>query len=279
MKKIGIIDYFLDNYHSANYPGWLHTYSGGELAITCAYAKQESPYGGINNKEWSERYGIPLVSTQEELIEQCDGIMVLAPSHPETHEELSRLALKSGKPVYVDKTFAPDLRTAKRMFQLAEDYHTPCCSSSALAFVSDYEKIDKKRIQTLSGKGGGDFEVYTIHQFEPIIAMMDECPHQITFTGNIQHPSFAMKFSGDRIARTEQFAGQNFAMLVGYCDGSDEEISVTDDLFRNFIYRVIDFFQNGKLVAEKEQTLSVIATLDAAKRAMNAPFTWVVVER
>lgn len=277
MKTIGIIDYFLDNYHSANYPEWIHTYSEGELAITCAYAKQECPDGGMSNNEWSKQYGIPLVSTQEELIERCDYIMVLAPSHPETHEELSRLALQSGKKVYIDKAFAPDLETATRMFRLAEQHNTPCCSSSALAFVSDYKIIDKERIQILSGKGGGNFEVYAIHQFEPIIALMGECPQQVMFTGSTQHPSFLMRFSNDRIARTEQFSGLGFGMFVGYQDGETERIQVTDDLFKNFILKVIEFFQTGKLVAEKELTLSVIATLDVAKAAMNTPFVWVSV--
>ena len=51
------------------------------------------------------------------------------------HEELSQLPLKSGKPTYIDKTFAPDYPTAKRIFDLAEANGTPCYSTSALRYA------------------------------------------------------------------------------------------------------------------------------------------------
>lgn len=275
MQKIGIIDFFLNNYHANNYPKWFGKYSKGEMAVTCAYALQDDPEGGLSNKKWSQMHNIPLVASIEEVIEQCDCLMVLAPSHPETHEELSRLALTCGKRVYIDKAFAPDLETAKRMFALAETYQTPCCSSSALAFVSEYEKIDRERIQVLSSKGGGSFEVYAIHQFEPIVALMGQKPVRIMSIGTALFPSFIIEFENGNLAKTEQFMNAPFEMYAGYTDGSHEVALVESDMFKNFIFRVIEFFKTGKPVAEPWQTMSVIGLLDGARQAQKEPFGWV----
>ena len=275
MKKIGFIDFFLNNYHANNYPKWLAEYSDGEMQVTCAYAVQDDPEGGTSNREWSERHKIPLVSSIEKVIGQCDCVMVLSPSHPETHESLSRLALTSGKRVYVDKAFAPDLETAKRMFALAETYQTPCCSSSALAFVSEYEKFDRKRIQILSSKGGGSFEVYAIHQFEPIVAIMGEKPVRVMSVGTEQFPSFIIEFEGGKIAKMEQFMNAPFEIYAGYTDGTHEVALVETDIFKNFILRVIEFFRTGRSVAERWQTMSVIALSDGAREAQKKPFQWV----
>ncbi len=280
MKRIGIIDYFLNNYHSRNYPGWIHEYSNGEMEVTCAYAMQESPAeGDMTNQEWSEQYGIPILSSIEEVIENSDYLMVLSPSHPEPHEELSRLALKSGKPVYIDKAFAPDLAAAKRMFALAEQYNTPCCSSSALAFVPEYEIFDKDRIVTISSKGGGGFQVYAIHQFEPVVALMNEKPVRVMATSKeAAFPSFLIQFESGRLAKTEQFMNAPFEIYAGYEDGNHAVALVESDLFKGFVLRVIEFFKTGRLVAEPWQTLSVIGLLESAAKAKDMPFVWVDIE-
>lgn len=275
MIKIGLIDYFLDNYHARNYPAWIQEYSNGRLSVTCAYASSDCTDGGMTNIEWSRKYGIPLLPFAEDVIAQSDCIMVLSPSYPEMHEELCRSALKSGKRVYVDKTFAPDLATAIRMFDLAEQFSTSCCSSSALAFVSAYEVIERERIQVISSKGGGSFEVYAIHQFEPIVAMMGGKPVRVMSVGDKYFPSFIIEFNDGRIAKTEQFASADFEMCVGYNNGTAELIRVEADIFKGFIMRVIEFFETGRLVAEPQQTLSVIALLDAAQKARENSFCWV----
>lgn len=275
MIKIGLIDYFLNNYHARNYPAWIHDYSNGRLGVTCAYASSDCTDGGMTNIEWSRKYGIPLLTSAEDVISQSDCIMVLSPSHPEMHDELCTLALKSGKRVYVDKAFAPDLDTAKRMFDMAEKYGTPCCSSSALAFVTAYESIKRDKIQVISSKGGGSFEVYAIHQFEPVVAMMGGKTVRVMSVGDMYFPSFIIEFDDGRIARTEQFAAADFEMYVGYNNGTAEFVRVEEDIFKGFIMRVIEFFETGRLVAEHQQTLAVIALLDAAQKAMENPFSWV----
>lgn len=56
------------------------------------------------------------------------------PSFPELHEGMAHIPLKSGKPVYIDKIFAPDRKTGERIFAHASAHGTPLFSASALRF-------------------------------------------------------------------------------------------------------------------------------------------------
>ena len=94
-----------------------------------------------------------LPPTIEEVVERSDYLIVLSPDNPEFHEELSQLPLQSGKPTYIDKTFAPDRETAIRLFDLAAKHGTPMYSTSALRFASEYRELDRSDIQTISAWG------------------------------------------------------------------------------------------------------------------------------
>jgi hypothetical protein len=69
------------------------------------------------------------------------------------HEFLCDLPLKSGKLVYVDKTFAPDKATAERIFAIADAHGTKCYSSSALRFATELGEIDKSKIFKIYSEG------------------------------------------------------------------------------------------------------------------------------
>ena len=118
--KIGFIDYYLDEWHSNNYPELIAKASNGAHEVCCAFAYREPPaeMNLRSNAQWSADYGIPLVSSIEEVIERSDCLVVLSPDNPEMHEILCQLPLASGKRTYIDKTFAPDKATAERIFAI-----------------------------------------------------------------------------------------------------------------------------------------------------------------
>ena len=124
--KIGFIDYYLDEWHANNYPQMIKDLSGGKYEVAYGYGMIDSPLGGMTNREWAEKNRITLLSDIEEVIAKSDCLIVLSPDNPEMHEELCRLPLQSRKPVYVDKTFAPDRACAERIFAHAKAHQTEC---------------------------------------------------------------------------------------------------------------------------------------------------------
>ena len=137
MKKIGIIDYFIDEWHSNTYLSLFEQASkalGVDYKVVYGYAEVEKE-GKMLTDDWCKKNNIIRCQTIEELCEKSDNILILAPANPETHLKYAEKALAYGKTTYIDKTFAPDLETAKKIFELAEKYNTKIFTSSALRFA------------------------------------------------------------------------------------------------------------------------------------------------
>ncbi len=283
MKKVGFIDYYLDEWHANNYPTLLKNASDGEYAACYAYAKIDSPHGGMTTKEWSEKYGVEILDSIEEVIEKSDVLIVLSPDNPEMHEELTDLPLKSGKRVYIDKTFANDKESALRMFENADKHNTPCWSSSALRFASELDDIDTSKIYKLYSEGSGEYEIYSIHQLEPIMRLMDSDPKRVMFLSDINHPSMVIEFEDGRLVQMQQTLelqqcrGYEFTMITVDKDNFAVEYPIKSHFFKNFMTYLIKFFETGEVPVPHRDTVNVIAVRAAGFKASKTPFTWVTV--
>ena len=134
---------------------------------------------------------------------KSDCLCVLAPSNPEVHERLSKLALASGKPVYVDKPFAQDFATAHRIVDWAAKHQTPLMSSSALRFSVELDAVAKLpgpvEFFATTG-GGGNFPEYAIHQIEMIVTAMGTGIEAVTVQGKPERLAATLHYSDGRLA-------------------------------------------------------------------------------
>ncbi|TMV50159.1 hypothetical protein FE783_11385 [Paenibacillus mesophilus] len=274
MKTIGFIDYFLDEWHAEKYPGWIESATGGKMKVAYAYGMTDKP-GGLTNAEWCEKKGIELLPTIEDVIRKSDYLIVLSPDYPEYHEELSRLPLQSGKPTYIDKTFAPDRKTALLLFEWAEKYGTPMYSSSALRFASEYTELDKAGIETICSTGPGKFANYSIHQIEPIVALMGSDVKRVMFTGTEKSPALLIGFADGRQATVNHFGnGTPFGMIVDYASGNAKSIKIQSDFFNLFIQNLVVFFETGKVVVDPADTVAIITIIEYGLKAAKTPYQW-----
>lgn len=277
MKKIGFIDYYLAEWHADNYPKMIKDLSGGAMEVCYAYGETDNPHPeAATNLQWSDRTGVPLVSSIEEVIEKSDYIVVLSPDNPERHEELCKLPLMSGKRVYIDKTFAPDKAAAQRIFDFADKHGTPCYSCSALNFASEYRDIDRSRIATVGTWGEGAFSNYAIHQIEPIVSLMGPGAKRVMFMGTDKFPSLYIEYKDGRHAQLACYPRRTpFLTNVGYEDGTTDHLEIKSAYFENFIKEMIKFFETGEIPVSHAQTIDVIAIREAGIKAMLNPHEWV----
>jgi len=274
MLKVGFIDYYLDEWHANHYPQYIKEASGGKYEVSFAYGKIDSPIGGMTNKEWSEKYGIPLLNSIEEVVEKSDRIIVLSPDNPEMHEELCRIPLASGKLVYVDKTFAPDRQAAERIAAHAEKHHTKWFSSSALRFSTELKEIDKASVHRIYSEGPGTYDMYSIHQIEPIVCLMESRAKEVMFIGEKDHPSMLIRFEDGRIAEMHQSGGLPFRIVADNAENKSKVCEIQSDYFMLFIEALVQFFDTGIVPVPNTQTIDVIAIREAGIKAMQTPFCW-----
>ena len=275
MIKVGFIDYYLNNWHANNYPEMLKNASDGEIQVAYCYGEVNCPYENMSSEEWSKKHNITLCATIEEVIEKSDVLCVLSPNNPEMHERLCKLPLASGKTTYVDKTFAPDLETAQRIFKRAKEYKTPLMTSSALRFAQEYQDIDASRVTSVVSFGGGEAAVYIIHQIEPLVMLFGTEFTRVINTGSSENPIITVEYKdGKRNVMCCCNAGAPFHMVFNYNDKKQRNVPVTSPFFNDFIKNLVEYYKTGVPAVEEKQTLGVIALRDACIQAINEPDKW-----
>ena len=193
------------------------------------------------------------------------------------HEQLCDLPLKSGKLCYIDKTFAPDKETALRIFANADAHNTPCYSSSALYYSAELEGIDTDKIHKIYSAGPGVYEIYSIHQIEPILKLMKTDLKRVMFLGDKEHPSMIIEFADGRLAQMHQGIWIDFEIAVTDEENTMQIHKIKSDYFMLFIESLVKFFDTGVAPVSHRQTVNVIATIDAGRKSAEKPFEWVTI--
>jgi len=282
MKKVGLIDYYLDNWHASNLPKWLRDETHDEYRICYAWGSfnpDASKSGSEYRKPsevWCAEHNIELVGSAAEVVEKSDVLMVLSPNNPEQHEELCREALASGKRTYVDKTFAPDVVTAKRIFNMAKAGNTPMFSSSALRFSSELTNIKHEGICVISSRGPGVYEIYSIHQIEMLVFLMGPAARRVMAIGNEAAPALAIEFSGKRFATMGHFGGEcPFNLAITYDNSENVLVHECTSFFPNFVRELVDFFETGSIKVPENETIAIIGIREKGFEALKNPGVWI----
>ena len=211
------------------------------------------------------------------MCEKSDVIVVLSPDNAEEHERLGREALMSGKPVYMDKTFAPDLASAVRMFELAEANGTRLCSTSALRCSRCLDSVrGDEGIQYFAVTGPGRLDNYAVHQLEMIVCAMGSKAKRVMLAGGNAGRQLIIDYGKGRYASMTQMPSLDFQCHVAWSDERGETLTPVD-YFPNFIGEMLRFFAGGAPVAPREETLAVMALMEAAAAAQRRPGEWVKV--
>ena len=283
-KKIGFIDFFLDEWHSNNYPAWIRdnvAATGREMEVAYAWA-QTSPPGKLDTTAWCNKYQVQELDSMEELIERSDYLIVFSPDNPERHEELCELPLKSGKPTYVDKTFSPDLASGIRIFDLAEKHGTPMFSCSALRCALELaaypnERVNRSTLQMVATFGPGVFANYAVHQFEMSVALLGPGAARVKAFPCGASASLVVEYADGRQSSMLQMPGMPFHLSMQLASGEGVYVEKCSDIFPRLIEDTLAFFETGKPPVPREETLEIMALIEAGRKAIANPDSWVQV--
>ena len=279
MIKVGFIDYFLDEWHANNYPKMIHEASNGEVEAVYAYGMIPTPKTGKTTDEWCAEHGLTKCETIEELVEKSDGIIVLSPDNSEMHYVLSEYALKSGKPVFIDKTFATGLEMGKQIFDLAAKYDTPVYSTSSLRFAEEYQAIDKSQITAMNCLGPNGLEIYAIHMLEPMIMLMQKDAERVMFVDGERYYSVVIEFTDGRKGIISGFMGRNpYVINIAGPERDHFYTAEGNGYFLTFIKELVEYFKDRRIRVPHEQTLAIMAILSAAKKSRDNGGEWVKTE-
>lgn len=269
MKTIGIIDYYVSEWHANKYHSILADCAaavGEEFKIAYAYGELDvSPYDQGTTDEWCAQHGAERCYSIKELCEKSDYVMILAPSNPETHLGFAREALKYGKNTFIDKTFAPDYATAKEIYDIADTYGTKIFSSSALRYASELDSMKGASSIAVTG-GGSNLPEYIIHQAEMLIKLVGCAASGVSAARDGEKYVISVDFPNSVKATMtyEKFLTYSAAVNGG------EVVEMKSPFFNGLITDVLRFFLSGEPSFSRDETLAVAKLREDAIKCAEA---------
>jgi hypothetical protein len=286
VKKIGFIDFFLDEWHANNFPTWIRdniTSANRDMQVAYAWAETAAP-SGVDTAAWCAKFQVEPLPSLEQVVEKSDYLIVFSPDHPEHHEKLARLPLISGKATYIDKTFSPDLRSGVRMFELAEKYHTPMFSASALRNAKELAEflenpLIRPQLELVATTGAGKYANYAVHQLEMIVALLGPGASRVKSFATAHSSHLWFEYPDGRRASMLQMPSAPFRVQLQFKSGEGKFIPECSDIFPRQIHSLLDFFETGNPPVPKEETLEIMALIEAGRNAIAQNDTWIPVDQ
>ncbi len=265
-KRIGFVDNSLENYHANTYLKLLredlkdrgYTVAGG------------TGLKAAESQVWAEKNGVPYFESVKALDAAVDHYIVLAPSDPDVHLKLCRKVFPFGKPTYVDKTFAPDLKTARKIFALADKHRVPMQTTSALRYtnVQDHvQEVGPKAVRHMVTWGGGSsFGEYAIHPVELAISCMGPKARRLMRRGTGDHAQLLIDFTKGRSAIVNVYTNQSTPYAASVTTKKDTRPLPVESakIFLNTAAAILDMFDSGEPSIDRKESLMIRRILDVA---------------
>jgi predicted dehydrogenase len=265
--RIGFVDDKLENFHANVFlKAYRNELRDRGWTVAGCYALDAA-----NGRGWAKKNDVPYFDSPGALNEHVDAYMILAPSNPELHLPLAEKCFPFARPTYVDKTFAPDARTAKRIFDLADEHKTPVQTTSALRYTNVQEFVKKSggtaAVKHMVAWGGGSsFDEYAIHPLELLISCMGAAAQSMMRRGTDEHSQLLINFSNNRtgVANVYTQGDTPFAASVTTAKVTEVLTVDTSKIFINNAAAVIELFESRKPNIDRKETLVIRRILDVA---------------
>ena len=214
--------------------------------------------------------GVEIVGSIEELLEKVD-VILLESNDGRPHLEQVRPVLRAGKPVFIDKPISASLSDAMKILREAEEAGVPVFSSSSLRFGSDtqdavagkYGKIEYCETHSPASieKTHPDLFWYGIHGVEALFTVLGTgCESVVRSQSEEGKIVVTGQWSGGRTGVFRE--GKGFG---GMARGDKGEGPVGDyDTYRPLLVEIVKFFRTGVPPVKPEETLEILAFMEAA---------------
>lgn len=284
--KIGWLDHHLYTHHSQVFVPFINGEIGqGRFEIVAAYESHSDAEKG----DWCAENNVRRMDSPEEVVEASDVIIVCSPNNPEAHLELSRVALASGKPVYVDKYLAHTVDDAREMIVIARESGTPLMTSSSLRFAKEVKELLEKvpgPYDYVYARGMGRWRMYYgVHTIALALRAFGPFIKRLCDTGT-EDDRIVTLDDGPRRCLVECHPCENqaeaFPWELGVRVGDRVERAVVldwDQFYRNLVGEVLDFFETRESPISLEEQFATVAVEHAAEESRLQGGAWVDVAR
>ncbi|MFN0125022.1 MAG: Gfo/Idh/MocA family protein [Blastocatellia bacterium] len=225
--------------------------------------------------ELKDKWGVEIVGSIEELCRKVDAVL-LESVDGRPHLAQARPVIAAKKPLFIDKPFAASLKDAKEIVRLARQNNVPFFSSSSLRFVPEYQAARNNEqigpilsVETWSPMNlephHPDLFWYGIHGVEELFTLMGPGIESVTRVTSKATDVVAGRWKDGRIAtfRGVKEGKQGYGAVI-FGARSVRVIEPAKVDYRGLLVEIVKFFQTGQPPVSAEETLEIIAFMEAA---------------
>jgi hypothetical protein len=278
-KRIGIIG--LDTSHSIAFTREFNSPDAGpELGgfkIVASYPhgsrEIESSYTRIPGyTEQVQKLGVKISDSIEALLKEVD-LVLLETNDGRLHLEQALQVLKAGKTMFIDKPMTASLKDAIIIFKEAEKRKVPVFSCSSLRFMASAQAVLKSGSSVTGAsvhspctleKTHPDLFWYGIHGVETLFTVMGTGCKDVTRFSNEGTDFVVGTWADNRIGtfRGIRAGKADYGGLV-FTDKAVVPLGPFEG-YKPLVLEIIKFFQTGIPPVKKEETLEILAFMEAA---------------
>ena len=131
-------------------------------------------------------------------------------------------------------------------------------------------------IKHITSFGGGVYNIYAVHQIEPILALTGGKVAKIMYQSGTNVFKFAVVLEDGRTADLNFLnCDMPFSMHVLTDKNEVSYTEIQSDFFGNAIRAMLDFFKTGEIPVSHERTLNTMSAIECLIKAHEKPFTWI----
>ena len=296
--RVGILG--IDNYQSVAYTQLFNdakaTGDLGGLKVVVAFPSTPSidiPESVDSLPKWKDalsKYGVKMVASVDELLANCDVVMIMS-LDGRRHLAEASLVLKAGKRLYIGRPIAANFSDAVAIIRLSEQTKTPCWTSSQHRFSPGF--IGMKNHPEVGNVLGCEMyggcptvphhsELYwhALHSIETIYSIMGAGCVSVSCTSTPIAESITGTWADGRVATYRgikkgaiKYSGTVFGekgvSVTGvYGHGVPVKgIVPTNDKYMGYegiAIEIAKFFKGGPVPVSANETLEILAFMEAA---------------
>jgi predicted dehydrogenase len=278
--RIGIVG--TDTSHVPAFTKMLHEEAlGAKVVAAWKGGSKDLPQSATRVDQFAEdlrtKYGVEIVPELAAMLGKVDAVL-LESVDARVHLELARQVIAAKKPLFIDKPLAATLEDAKEIARLAKAAGVPWFSTSSLRYgaIGEAAKFADTTAATVWGPGTilPQFQLelswYAIHPIEVLYTIMGRGCETVSRTSTANGDAVVGRWKDGRIgtvyaARPDAdygaivFHGKEVADLHPKKGAASE--------YRPLLLEIVKFFQTGKPPVANEETLEIMAFMDAAQRS------------
>ena len=227
--------------------------------------------------ELKEKWGVEFVGSIEELAQKVDAVLLLSVDG-RPHLNQVRPVFKAKKRVFIDKPFTASYADAREIVRLSRESGVPFFSSSSLRFNAEVQAL------RTSNKHGGiagaftfgpenlephhpDLFWYGIHSVEMLYTLLGPGCEQVTRVKTDSGDTVVGKWKDGRIGTMRGLiqGRQDYGAVVFGMKAVVATPIPMQSNYRGLLMEIVKFFQTGVPPVPPDETLEIIAFMEAAE--------------